>query len=134
MTEPSPTQSRVKCLPTYVLLDTSSSMKPAEDVLNETLEHLYTELIMSPRISEFAHISIISFNTEAHVVLPMTDIQQVTALPQLGCSGVTDFGKAFRQLRACIEEDVPALRSAGRAVLRPLAFLLTDGQPTDADG
>jgi len=109
-------------------------MKPSEDVLNETLEHLYNELVMSPRISEFAHISIISFSTDAHVILPMTDLQQLNRLPLLACNGVTDFGKAFRQLRACIEQDVPALRSPGRAVLRPLAFLLTDGQPTDPDG
>jgi uncharacterized protein YegL len=134
MNEPSLAHSKVKCLPTYVLIDTSGSMKPSEDALNETLEHLYNELFESPRISEFAHISIISFNNEAHVILPMTDIQQVTALPQLGCSGVTDFGKVFRRLRACIEDDVPALNRAGRAVLRPLAFLLTDGQPTDATG
>lgn len=134
MTEPNPTQSRIKCLPTYLVLDTSYSMQDVEDVLNDTVEHLYDELITNPRISEFAHISIISFNTDAHVVLPMTDIQHVTALPQLTCGGVTDFGRAFRRLRERIDEDVPALNSAGRAVLRPVVFLLTDGQPTDQEG
>jgi uncharacterized protein YegL len=64
----------------------------------------------------------------------MTDIQLITELPELACSGVTDFGNAFRLLRSCIDRDVPALNSRGRAVLRPVAFILTDGQPTDSNG
>jgi uncharacterized protein YegL len=109
-------------------------MSPFEDVLNETIETLYDELITSPRISEFAHVSILSYNTEAEIVLQMTDLQSMDALPQLGCGGVTNFVKALRLLRQRIEEDVPQLNSSGREVLRPVAFLLTDGQPTDEDG
>lgn len=134
MNAPGLDQTKVNCLPTYILIDTSSSMKHAERTLNETLEYLYDELIMSPRISDFAHISIISFNTDAHVVLAMTDIQQITALPQLQCSGVTNFSRVFQVLRQRIEQDVPMLNAAGREVLRPVAFLLTDGQPTDEKG
>lgn len=134
MNAPSPNQTKVNCLPTYILIDTSSSMKPAEGTLNETVEYLYDELITSPRISDFAHVSIISFNTDAHVVLKMTDIQQIIVLPQLECSGVTNFSRAFQVLRQRIDEDVPMLNAAGREVLRPVAFLLTDGQPTDENG
>ena len=130
----SPYQTKVNCLPTYILIDTSSSMRPVEAILNETLEYLYDELIMSPRISDFAHISLISFNTQTHVVLEMTGIQQITALPQMECNGVTNFTEAFRALRARIEQDVPKLDAEGRAVLRPVAFVLTDGQPTDDEG
>lgn len=129
-----PYQTKVKCLPTYILIDTSSSMRPVKAILNETLEYLYDELIMNPRICDFAHISLISFNTQAHVVLEMTDIQQITALPELECHGVTNFTESFRVLRDRIEKDVPMLDAAGRAVLRPVAFVLTDGQPTDSEG
>jgi uncharacterized protein YegL len=61
----------------------------------------------------------------------MTDIEEVRALPTLSCSGLTNFGPAFDLLRERINIDVPALKSAGMAVLRPAAFLLTDGQPSD---
>jgi uncharacterized protein YegL len=134
MNASSPDQTKVNCLPTYILIDTSSSMKSTEGTLSETLEYLYDELIMSPRISDFAHVSIISFNTDAHVVLEMTDIQQITALPQLECFGVTNFSRVFQVLRQRIDQDVPMLNAAGREVLRPVAFLLTDGQPTDENG
>jgi uncharacterized protein YegL len=134
MNASSPDQTKVNCLPTYILIDTSSSMKSTEGTLSETLEYLYDELIMSPRISDFAHVSIIGFNTDAHVVLKMTDIQQITALPQLERFGVTNFSRVFQVLRQRIDQDVPMLNAAGREVLRPVAFLLTDGQPTDENG
>jgi len=127
-------ETKVNCLPVYIMIDTSQSMTPFEDVLNETIETLYDELITSPRISEFAHVSILSYNTEAEVVLQMTDLQSLDALPQLQCGGVTNFVKALRLLRQRIEQDVPQLNESGREVLRPVAFLLTDGQPTDDQG
>jgi uncharacterized protein YegL len=126
--------TKIKCLPVYIVIDTSYSMTPYEDVLNQTIETLYDTLITSPRIADFAHISILSYNTEAEVVLQMTDLQTMDLLPLLSCGGVTDFVKALRLLRQRIEEDVTQLSNAGREVLRPVAFLLTDGQPTDDQG
>jgi uncharacterized protein YegL len=37
----------------------------------------------------------------------------------------------FRKLRSQIETDVPLLANKGIKVLRPVAFLLTDANPTD---
>jgi uncharacterized protein YegL len=124
---------KTKCLPTYLLLDTSSSMTTHEKTLNETLEHVYLSLVESPRVAEFAHISIITFNTDPHLVLEMTDIEEISAVPALSCGGSTNFGSAFDLLSERINIDVPTLKSAGMAVLRPAAFLLTDGQPTDTN-
>jgi uncharacterized protein YegL len=126
--------TKVKCLPVYIVIDTSSSMAPFENVLNISIEKLYDQLITSPRISDFARISIISYNTEAEVVLQMTDLQALAQLPELTCAGVTSFTKAVRLLRERIEADVPSIQDAGRAVLRPVAFLLTDGYPTNEKG
>jgi uncharacterized protein YegL len=126
--------TKVTCLPVYVVIDTSLSMKPFEDVLNESIETLYDELITSPRISDFAHISILSYNTDAEVVLHMTDLQSLEALPQFECGGVSNFSKAIDLVRQLIDEDVPRLRSAGREVLRPIVFLLTGSQPTNEHG
>ena len=63
--------TQVKCLPVYIVLDTSSSMKKHEQLLNDSIERLYDELVTSPRVSDFVQLSIISFNTKAEVVLPM---------------------------------------------------------------
>lgn len=124
---------KTKCLPTYLLLDTSGTMKPHEELLNATLDHVHTSLVSSPRVAEFAHISIVTFNTDPHLVLEMTDIDEVHALPRLTCAGKTNFGAAFDLVRRRIDVDVPALRAIGKAVLRPAVFLLTDGRPSDRE-
>jgi uncharacterized protein YegL len=126
--------TKVNCLPVYIMIDTSSSMKPFEDVLNQTIESLYDKLITSPRISEFAFVSILCFNTDADLVLQMTGLQSMDVLPEVECGGVTNFLSALQLLRQTIEADIPRLTQDGRHVLRPVVFLLTDGQPTDEGG
>jgi len=122
---------KTKCLPTYLVLDTSGTMQPHEELLNATLDHVHMSLVSSPRVAEFAHISIITFNTQPHLVLQMTDIEEVRSLPMLSCGGRTNFGAAFDLVRQRIDVDVPAIRASNKAVLRPAVFLLTDGKPSD---
>jgi uncharacterized protein YegL len=126
--------TKVKCLPVYILIDTSSSMKPAEETLNESIENLYNELILSPAISDFVSLSILSYNTEPEVDLEMTQLTHVREVPEFDCAGVTAFGKALTFLRRRIDTDIPHLTMGGRRVMRPVVFLLTDGRPTDDEG
>ncbi|MGW2372018.1 MULTISPECIES: vWA domain-containing protein [Kitasatospora] len=120
------------CLPTYVVIDASSSMKPHEAVLNATLSRLHYNLATNPRVSEFARVSVVAFSTDVHVVIPMSDMEQVPSMPEVICGGRTDYGKTFDRLRECIEQDVSSLRAQHYSVLRPTVFFLTDGGPTDA--
>jgi uncharacterized protein YegL len=127
-------QNKVNCLPIYIVIDTSYSMSPFEQLLNESIENLYDVLITSPRISDFAEVSILTYDADARVIMDMTSIQAMNALPDVQCGGVTNFSKALHLLRSRIDADVTALNSAGREVLRPVAFVLTDGVPTDEKG
>lgn len=120
-----------KALPAYLVLDTSGSMEPYESLLNKTLLSIYDTLYTSPQVSEFVHLSVLSFNTMPHVVTPMTDIEELESLPTVSCSGLTNFGPMFHLLRGRIETDLLTLRDAGLQVVRPVVFLLTDGVPTD---
>ena len=94
--------TRSKCLPTYLVLDTSGSMQLYAEVLNNTLGQLYQTLITSPKVSEFAYLSIITFNEKAYIVLPMTDIDRVPGLPLISCASGTHYGEAFRAVRAAV--------------------------------
>lgn len=123
---------RPQCLPTYLVIDTSYSMAPHEEILNAAVTKVFRLVLNSPRLAEFAAMSILTFNTEPHVVLAMADIALVRHLPRIKCAGNTDYGKLFRLLRKQIDSDVDdLLRNGLRRVLRPAMFLLTDGAPTD---
>jgi uncharacterized protein YegL len=129
--EPSAHSTKQKCLPTYLLIDVSTSMKPHQAALNETLKKLHRALADSPRVSEFAHMSIVAFSTQAWVVLEMVDMEYVPVMPEVMCDGWTNYATAFDLVRQRIDYDLPLLRAQGKAVMRPCVFLLTDGEPTD---
>lgn len=120
-----------KCLPTYLVIDVSGSMKPHESALNNTLRHLHSTLSFSPRVSEFAHISIVAFSSQPWVVLEMIDLEYVPGMPEVSCDGGTNYRDTFDLVRQRIDVDVPKLIAAGKVVLRPCVFFLTDGGPTD---
>ncbi|QKG21693.1 vWA domain-containing protein [Actinomadura verrucosospora] len=120
-----------KGMPTYVVLDTSGSMSPFESLLNETLMEIVDTLYANPKVADFIHLSIISFNTAPHMVLPMTEISELTALPTVSCDGITNFAPMLDLVRERISEDVRDLPAKGVRPYRPAVFLLTDGAPTD---
>ncbi|MBZ6139912.1 vWA domain-containing protein [Streptomyces olivaceus] len=122
---------KTKGLPAYLVLDTSTSMKPHERLLNDTLLKIYDTLYTSPQLSEFIHLSVISFNTSPHVVTSMTDVEALQSLPTVTCGGLTNMGPLCVLLRARIIEDIATLAGSGVQVMRPVVFLLTDGLPTD---
>jgi uncharacterized protein YegL len=124
---------RQKCLPTYLVIDVSASMSPYEDALNQTLRKLHATLANSPRVSEFAHMSILAFSSQPWVVIEMTDMEYVQAMPEVSCEGLTAYGPAFDLVKARIDADLPMLSAQGKAVLRPIVFFLTDGAPSDDD-
>jgi uncharacterized protein YegL len=122
---------RQKCLPTYMVIDASGSMQPYEQQLNQTLAQVHVTLTHSPRISEFAHMSIVAFSSVPQIVIEMTDLENIDVMPEVMCGGATDYGAVFELLRTRIDFDVDQLNAQGFAVLRPAVFLLTDGAPTD---
>jgi len=121
------------CLPTYVVIDVSGSMSRYQDLLNRTLKNLHSKLINSPRVSEFAHMSIIAFSSQAWMVIEMTDIEYVSAMPEVICNGTTNYSAAFDMVRTRIDIDLPSLRQQHKRALRPTMFFFTDGAPLDKE-
>jgi uncharacterized protein YegL len=133
MTEPTSSDSLGKGMPTYLVLDISQSMTRHQTVLNDMLAEILLTLYKNPRISEFVHLSIITFNAQPHVVLKMTELTKLRRRPELNCRGTTNFAPMFELLRDRIEIDIPLLQTRGYSVLRPVVLLLTDGAPSDRD-
>ncbi|TNY38172.1 vWA domain-containing protein [Thermomonospora catenispora] len=121
-------------LPFYLVCDESYSMDGAPiDAINKSLPEIHQEIGGNPVVADKTRFCLISFSSTAQVLLPLSDLSEVTSMPAMAASGSTSYTAAFTLLRDTIERDVAALKAAGHQVLRPAVFFLTDGQPTDDD-
>ncbi|GIH67758.1 vWA domain-containing protein [Sphaerimonospora thailandensis] len=118
-------------LPFYLVCDESYSMQgPPLDAINRELPQIYQEIASNPVVADRARLGIIGFSTDAEVLLPLADLNDVHSIPQLTPRGATNYGAAFSLLKHTIEQDIAALKQAGHTPYRPTVFFLTDGLPT----
>ena len=118
-------------LPVYLLLDCSGSMmgEPLEAV-KQGIKALLSELKGNPQALETAYLSVITFDSTARQVTPLTELMQFKE-PQISAGGATAMGGALRVLMECAEREVHKSTEGQKGDWRPLVFILTDGCPTD---
>jgi uncharacterized protein YegL len=117
-------------LPVYLLLDTSGSMAGAPIVaVNNGVGLLYRELMNNPNALETVWISVITFAQDARRY-PLTELTSFTP-PTLTAGGPTALGAALRELGRALDSDIVLNAPDRKGDYKPLAFLLTDGAPTD---
>ncbi len=119
-------------LPVYLLLDTSGSMygEPIEAVKNG-VQTLVSTLRSDPYALETAYISIITFNSSAQQIAPLTEIASFQP-PQIDASGCTALGEALALLAQKVDSEIVKTTQDVRGDWRPLVFIMTDGEPTDS--
>lgn len=124
--------SRERRLPIYLVLDTSESMVgEAIDSLNSGLHTILAEFKSDPMALETVWLSVISFASRAQQLVPLTDIVKFTP-PALRVRPGTALGGALSLLMESIRREVRPNTPEQKGDWRPLVFLLTDGEPTDA--
>lgn len=118
-------------LPVYLVLDTSGSMtgEPIEAVKNG-LSTLLTALRSDPHALETAYLSVITFDSDANQIVPLTDLASFQE-PTLTAQGTTSLGEALTLLANCIDREVKKSSPEQKGDWKPLVFFMTDGQPTD---
>jgi uncharacterized protein YegL len=120
-------------LPFYLVCDESGSMKGKPlRAINDSLPDIHAEIGSNPMVADKTRFCIIGFSGTARMVLPLSDLSAVTAMPTLGYrTGGTSYGAAFKVLYDAITDDVQRLKDNGDQVYRPAVFFLSDGRPTD---
>ncbi|MBA3664184.1 MAG: VWA domain-containing protein [Bacteroidetes bacterium] len=118
-------------LPVYLLLDTSGSMsgEPIEAMKNG-VQLMISSLRQDPQAIETAFISIISFDSTAKQLVPLTDLASFQMI-DLKASGPTALGDALMLVSNCIDREVMQTTSVKKGDWKPLVFIFTDGIPTD---
>lgn len=118
-------------LPVYLLLDTSGSMmgEPIESVKNG-VQTMISALRQDPYALETAYLSIITFNSSANQLVPLTELTSFQA-PNLEASGTTSFGEALALLASKSDSEIVKTTSEQKGDWKPIVFIMTDGMPTD---
>lgn len=126
-------ESYVRRLPVYLLLDCSGSMsgEPIEAV-RQGINTLLSDLKSDPQALETAYLSVITFDSNAQQVVPLTELMSFNT-PELHASGLTSMGGALRILKDCIQRELLPNTEEHKGDWKPLVFLLTDGNPTDGE-
>lgn len=118
-------------LPVYLLLDTSGSMtgEPIEAVKNG-VQMMVHSLRQNPQAIETAFVSIITFDSQAKQLIPLTDLASFQTV-DLKAAGTTALGAALSLLADKLENEVTKTTLEQKGDWKPIIFIMTDGVPTD---
>ncbi|MFV8367613.1 vWA domain-containing protein [Flavobacterium sp. XS1P27] len=118
-------------LPVYLLLDTSGSMsgEPIEAVKNG-VQIMISSLRQNPQAIETAFLSVITFDSTAQQIIPLTDLASFQMV-DIRATGVTALGEALKLVANKIENEVQKTTTEQKGDWKPLVFIMTDGIPTD---
>lgn len=105
------------------------SSEPIEASKNG-LQVLVSTLRQDPYALETASLSVITFDSTAKQVCPLTELATFQS-PNLAASGSTALGEALDLLAQKISNEVTTTTAEVKGDWKPLIFIMTDGEPTD---
>jgi uncharacterized protein YegL len=103
--------------------------EPIEAVKNG-VQVLVSSLRQDPYALETAFLSVITFNSAAKQIVPLTELSMFQ-MPDIQASGTTSLGDALSLLSQKMDTEVTKTTAEQKGDWKPLVFIMTDGEPTD---
>jgi uncharacterized protein YegL len=103
--------------------------EPIEAVKNG-VQLMISKLRQNPQAQETAFLSVITFDSSAKQIIPLTDLASFQMV-NIKASGTTALGDALKTVSNCIDKEVAKTTADTKGDWKPLVFILTDGIPTD---
>jgi len=103
--------------------------EPIEAVKNG-VQMMVHSLRQNPQAIETAFVSIITFDSEAKQLIPLTDLASFQTI-DLKAAGTTALGAALSLLADKLENEVTKTTLEQKGDWKPIVFIMTDGVPTD---
>jgi uncharacterized protein YegL len=100
------------------------------EAVKNGVQVLASTLRQDPYALETVFISVITFDSNAKQIVPLTDLVSFQP-PDLQAQGITAMGAALRLVAKKIDEEVIKTTQDRRGDWKPLVFLMTDGAPND---
>lgn len=118
-------------LPIYFVIDTSRSMMGDKiRSVQSGLQMLLSVLRQDPYTLETAYLSVITFDTEAQQIVPLSDLMSFQ-LPIIKAGGWSSLGSALVLLSDCIKEEVKKGSESHKGDWKPIVFIFSDGGASD---
>jgi len=105
------------------------SGEPIEAVKNG-VQVMISSLRQNPQAIETAFISVITFDSVAQQLIPLTDLASFQ-MADIKATGTTALGDALKLVAAKIDTEVQKTTTEQKGDWKPLVFIMTDGIPTD---
>lgn len=103
--------------------------EPIEAVKNG-VQVMMSLLRQNPQAIETAYLSVITFDSQAQQVVPLTDLASFQMV-DIRASGTTSLGAALKLLSDCMDREITRTTMEQKGDWKPLVFIMTDGIPTD---
>jgi uncharacterized protein YegL len=103
--------------------------EPIESV-KSGVQTMISALRQDPYALETAFLSIITFNSTASQLVPLTELTNFQT-PNIEASGTTSLGEALTLLAQKADLEVAKTTTEQKGDWKPIVFLMTDGMPTD---
>lgn len=102
------------------------------EAVNNGIRVMVSALRQDPHALETVHVSIITFDADAKVVVPLTAVDELQ-VPEIKAprSGPTHLGLALETLGNRIPQEIRISTAEEKGDWAPYLFVMTDGKPSD---